>query len=100
MGVSLDLAGEPIPASGFGVLTLVFGMVGVLLAVVLSHRARHPRRTFITTTAVLTALSLVPDLFADAAGSTRALLMTAHLVAAVIIVPTLAHRLPTGAQQA
>lgn len=96
VGVSLDVAEEPIPTLGFGVLTLVFGLVGVLIAVVMSHRSRQPRRTFVTTTTVLTALSLVPDLFADAAGSTRALLMTTHLVAAGIIIPALAHRLPTG----
>ena len=47
-----------------------------------------------TTTVVLTALSLVPDALADVAGSTRALLMTTHLVAASIIVPALARRLP------
>ena len=39
------------------------------------------------TTLVLTLLSLVPDALADVAGSTRALLMTTHLVAASIIVP-------------
>ena len=92
-GTSLDMAGEPIPVLGFGVLTVVFGLVGVLLAVVLSRRSSRPRRTFLLTTAVLTALSLVPDALADVAGSTRALLMTTHLVAAAIVVPALARRL-------
>ena len=93
-GVSLDMADEPIPVLGFGVLTVVFGLVGVLLALALSRWARRPRRTFVVTTVVLTALSLVPDALADVAGSTRALLMTTHLVAAAIIVPALARRLP------
>jgi peptidoglycan/LPS O-acetylase OafA/YrhL len=94
VGISLAMAGEPIPVLGFGTLTVVFGLVGVLLALAVSRWSRHPRRTFVTTTVVLTALSLVPDALADVAGSTRALLMTTHLVAASIIVPSLARRLP------
>lgn len=93
-GISLDVAGEPIPVLGFGVLTVAFGLVGVLLAVALSRWSRQPRRAFVTTTAALTVLSLVPDVLADVAGSTRALLMTTHLGAALIIVPVLARRLP------
>jgi hypothetical protein len=93
-GISLDVAGEPIPVLGFGVLTVAFGLVGVLLAVALSQWWRPPRRAFVTTTAVLTVLSLVPGVLADVAGSTRALLVTTHLVAAAIVVPVLARRLP------
>jgi hypothetical protein len=95
-GISLDMAGEPIPVLGFGVLTVVFGLIGVALALALalSRWSRQPRRTFVVTTLVLTLLSLVPDALADVAGSTRALLMTTHLVAASIIVPALARRLP------
>ena len=94
VGISLDVAGVPIPVLGFGTLTVVFGLVGILIALALSRWSRHPRRTFVTTTVVLTALSLIPDALADVAGSTRALLMTTHLVAASIIVPVLARRLP------
>lgn len=92
-GISLDMAGEPVPVSGFAMLTAVFSLVGVALAAVLARRARHPRVAFVRTTVVLTALSLVPDALADAAGSTIALLMTTHLVAAAIVVPALARRL-------
>src|SRR4051794_29922483 len=74
-GVSLDVRGDPIPVPGFGVLTAVFSVVGLVLAAVLSRTARHPRRAFLRTTVVLTALSLVPDLLADAAPGTKALLM-------------------------
>ena len=93
-GISLDMAGQPIPVLGFGVLTVVFGLVGMLLAVALSRWSRQPRRAFVIVTVALTVLSLVPDVLADVAGSTRALLMTTHLVAAVIVVPALARRLP------
>ena len=92
-GVSLDMAGEPIPVSGFGVLTAVFSLVGLVLAAVLSRTARSPRTAFVRTTVVLTALSLVPDAIADAATATKALLMLTHLVAAAIVIPAVARRL-------
>ncbi len=59
----------------------------------LSRTARRPRRTFVRTTVVLTALSLVPDVIADAAPATKALLMLTHLVAAAIVIPAVARRL-------
>ncbi|KAB1916355.1 DUF6069 family protein [Micromonospora sp. AMSO31t] len=92
-GVSLDLGGAPIPVAGFGVLTAVFSLVGVVIAALLSRFARRPRRTFVRTTVVLTVLSLVPDVIADAGVATKALLMLTHLVAAVIVIPAVARRL-------
>ncbi len=92
-GISLDMGGAPIPVLGFGVLTAVFSLVGLVLAAVLSRTARNAQRTFIRTTVVLTALSLVPDAIADAAPTTKALLMATHLVAAAIVVPAIARRL-------
>ena len=92
-GISLDVSGAPIPITGFGVLTTVFSLVGVVLAVVLSRVARHPRRAFIRTTVVLTVLSLVPDVIADAETATKALLMLTHLVAAAIVIPAVGRRL-------
>ena len=95
-GISLDVSGAPIPVSGFAVLTVVFSLVGVALAAVLARRAQQPRSTFVRTTVVLTALSLVPDVVADATTDTRVLLMVTHLVAAAIVIPTVARRLPTA----
>jgi hypothetical protein len=92
-GISLDMGGAPIPVTGFGVLTAVFSVVGLVLAVVLSYKARDPRRTFIRTTVVLTVLSLVPDVIADAGPATKALLIATHLVAAAIVIPALGRRL-------
>ena len=51
-----------------------------------------PDSTFLRTTVVLTALSLVPDLIAPAAPATKALLMLTHLVAAAIVIPAVARR--------
>lgn len=93
-GVSLDMDGEPIPVLGFGMLTAVFSLVGLAIAAVLSRRARRPRSTFIRTTVLLTAVSLVPDALADSASATKALLMVTHLVAAAIVIPALSSRLP------
>jgi hypothetical protein len=43
---------------------------------------------------VLTALSLLPDLIVAAGPATRVLLMATHLVAAAIVNPATARRLP------
>ena len=92
-GISLDVGGAPIPVQGFAVLTAFFSLVGLVLAVVLSRVARRPRSTFIRSTVVLTVLSLVPDVLADATPATQALLMLTHLVAAAIVIPAVARRL-------
>ena len=93
-GISLEVSGAPIPVAGFATLTAVFSLAGLVIAAALSRWARHPHHTFVRTTVVLTVLSLVPDLIADAAWSTRALLMLTHLVAAAIVIPAIARRLP------
>jgi hypothetical protein len=92
-GISLDMGGAPIPVAGFGTLTAVFSLVGLVLAAVLSRTTRSPRRAFVRTTVVLTVLSLVPDVIADAGPATKALLMTTHLIAAAIVIPAVARRL-------
>jgi len=92
-GISLDVGGAPIPVTGFAVLTAVCCIVGLVLAVVLARVARHPRAVFVRCTVALTALSLVPDVLADAAPGTKMLLMLTHLVAAAIVIPAVARRL-------
>ena len=92
-GISLDIGGQPIPVLGFGTLTAFFSLVGVVMAVVMARFARSPRSTFVRTTVVLTALSLVPDVIAPAAPTTKALLMLTHLVAAAIVIPAVARKL-------
>ena len=92
-GISLDVDGAPIPVLGFGTLTAFFSLVGVVMAVAMARFARRPRSTFVRTTVVLTALSLVPDVIAPAAPTTKALLMLTHLVAAAIVIPAVARKL-------
>ena len=92
-GISPVVGGAPIPVSGFAVLTVIFSVVGLVLALVLARSVPRPRMAFVRTTIVLTALSLVPDVLADASASTKVLLMLAHVVAAAIVIPAIARRL-------
>ena len=92
-GISLDVAGEPIPLLGFANLTFGFALVGLAIAAGLRRWAADPRTAWIRTTVALTVLSLVPDVLADAAVETKLLLMTTHVVAAAIVVPVVASRL-------
>ncbi|WP_082620768.1 DUF6069 family protein [Nocardioides sp. Soil796] len=85
--------GESIPILGFTQLTLVFSLIGVGMAAVMARKARHPRSTFVRTAVALTVLSFVPDVtFGFDAGS-AVTLIALHVVAAAIVVPTLARRL-------
>ena len=91
--VSLKVSGKAIPVLGFAQLTFVGAIIGTVLAVVLSRRSARPHGAFLTTTIALTALSLVPDVLADAHTSTRFSLALTHIVAASIVIPALASRL-------
>jgi len=92
--VPVAVQGEQIPLAGFAQMTLVATVIGIVIARVLSTRARHPRRTFVVATVALTAVSLAPDVLADATTASRLVLGLTHLVAAAIVIPTLAKRLP------
>lgn len=89
----------PIPLLGFAELTFVFSLIGVGLAAIFARKARHPRSTFIRTTLVLLALSIVPDFVEipnfspDFETATAYTLAGLHLVAAAIVIPVLAGRL-------
>ena len=89
----------PIPLLGFAQLTFVFSLIGVGLAAILARTARRPRSTFVRTTLVLLALSIVPDFVAipklspDFDTATSWALAGLHLVAAAIVIPVLASRL-------
>lgn len=93
-GVSFaDSTGASIPIAGFAQLTLVFSLIGVGIAAVMARKARRPRSTFVRTAVALTALSFVPDLTFGFDAASAATLITLHIVAAAIVVPTLAGRL-------
>jgi hypothetical protein len=93
LDVSLKVGGQSIPVLGFAQLTFVAAIIGTVIAVVMSQWASMPRRTFVMTTLALTALSIVPDISADAQTATKLVLALTHLVAAAIVIPALASRL-------
>jgi cytochrome bd-type quinol oxidase subunit 2 len=92
-GVPVEISGESIPLLAFAQLTIFATAIGVALASVFARRAGKPRRAFVSTTLTLTALSFLPDVLADAHTSTKLTLMLTHVVAAAIVIPTLASRL-------
>ena len=93
IGISTAISGAPIPTNGFAVLTAIFSVLGLIIATALRRFARHPRTTWVRTTVVLTVLSFVPDVLADATVSTKMLLILTHVVAAAIVIPAVARRL-------
>lgn len=94
VGIGTEISGAPIPTSGFAVLTVFFSVLGLVIATALRRFARHPRTAWVRTTVTLTVLSFVPDVLADAAVPTILLLMLTHVVAAAIVIPVVARRLP------
>jgi peptidoglycan/LPS O-acetylase OafA/YrhL len=89
-GVPLEVDGEMIPIAGFAQMTFLGAVIGGLLLAVLNRRSDAPRRRFLQTTAVLTALSCVPSVAWPPDAATKIALVTLHVLAAAIIVPALA----------
>ncbi|QSR30704.1 hypothetical protein CFI00_09410 [Nocardioides sp. S5] len=95
LGVELEVPadGETIPLSGIAFVTGVLSLVGVVLAAALRRWSARPRRHFVRTTLVLTVLSLVPPWAVGAAPSTSVTLVVLHLVAAGVVISSLARSL-------
>ena len=95
VGVDFELpeGGESIPLLGFTQFTVIFSVVGILVALAIRRWAARPARTWIATAVALTALSLVPPFLVGAGLATEGALVLAHLVAAAIVIPVIARRL-------
>ena len=92
--IPMEVDGEEIPFGGFAIITLLWSVVGTVLAVALARWAKRPARTFVVTTVVLTLLSLIFPLTArDTDTATQVTLALSHLLAAAIVIPALALRL-------
>ena len=87
--------GESIPLAGFAVVTGFFSVVGVVIAVALLRWSARPAERFVWTAVSLTAISLVPPLLCGATTATTTALLGLHLVAATVMIPTLASSLRT-----
>jgi glucan phosphoethanolaminetransferase (alkaline phosphatase superfamily) len=86
--------GTPI---GFGACATMIAMVlvpTVLIVAAIWRWAKQPTRAWYRLTAVLVVVSFVPDLVEPGtSAATRLTLMTAHVVAATLIVPAVGRRL-------
>jgi hypothetical protein len=94
--VPLAIDGEEIPIAGFATMTALWSVVGILMAAGMARWLPRPRATFVGTAVVLTALSFVPSVTADTDTATSVVLVVTHVVAAAIVVPALASRLPAS----
>jgi hypothetical protein len=94
-GVDFEIpaGGETIPLAGFAVVTGFFSMVGIVMAAALLRWSAQPAKRFVWTASALTAISLVPPLLAGASMATTSTLLVLHLIAATVMIPTLARGL-------
>jgi Family of unknown function (DUF6069) len=97
VGVDFEVpdGGETIPLSAFVVVTGFFSVVGIVIAVALLRWSARPAQRFVWTAVSLTVISLVPPLLSGANTATTAALLGLHLVAATVMIPTLARSLRT-----
>jgi Family of unknown function (DUF6069) len=98
-GVDFELpdGGEAIPLAGFAVVTGVFSVVGVILAVAFQRWSARPAERFRWTTVALTAISLVPPFLTGANTATVTTLVGLHLVPAAVMISALARSLLAAA---
>ena len=97
VGVDFEVpdGGERIPLSGFAVVTGFFSVVGIVIAAALLRWSARPAERFVWTAVSLTAISCVPPLLSGANPATITALLGLHLVAATVMIPTLARSLRT-----
>jgi hypothetical protein len=77
------------------VVTGFFSVVGILIAAVLLRWSKRPADRFVWTALALTAISFAPPLLSGASAGTTLTLMGLHVVAATVMIPTLARSLRT-----
>ena len=94
VGVNVEIPdiGETIPLSGFAVVTGFFSVLGIIVAAALIRFSARPAARFVSTAVTLTAISLVPPLVTEA---TTATILGQNLIAATVMIPTLARSLRT-----
>lgn len=78
---------------GAVLLATAVGGVAALVLVRLANRTRRPRRTFAVTVTAGLALSCLPPVQAAATTRTALVLLTMHLIVAVLVVPPAARLL-------
>ncbi len=101
LGVDFEVpaGGETIPLAGFAVVTGFFSVVGVVIAAALLRWSARPAERFVWTAGLLLAISLVPPFLSEASPATIISLLGLHLVAASVMIPTLARSLRARSAQ-
>jgi len=89
-GVTFEVADTAIPLLAFGFWTVVGAVLGLLAALAL-----RDRRRFVVLAVAGTAVSLVPAVVAPDDAATKAVLVVLHVLAAAVLGPAIAARLPT-----
>src|SRR5580765_3700783 len=97
VGFEVPDGGETIPLSGFAVEAGFFSVVGIVMAAALLRWSARPAQRFVETAVTLTAISLVPPLLSGADTATTIALVGLHVVAAAVMIPTLAWSLRSRA---
>jgi hypothetical protein len=95
VGVDFEIpdGGERIPLPGFAVVTGFFSVVGIVIAAALLRWSARPAERFVWAAVSLTAISFIPPLISGANPATITALLGLHLVAATVMIPTLARSL-------
>ena len=98
LGVDFEIPddGETIPLPGFAVVTAFFSLVGVVIAAALRRWSARPATRFVTIAGSLTAISMLPPLLSGGSTATVTALAGLHLVAAAVMIPSLARNLHLG----
>jgi peptidoglycan/LPS O-acetylase OafA/YrhL len=90
-GVPLAVDGGMIPLAGFAQMTFLGAIIGGVLLAVLNRCSDVPRLRFLQAAVGLTALSCLPSVTMPPDVATQVSLVALHVLAAVMIVPFLAH---------
>jgi hypothetical protein len=94
VGSNVAIQGQELKPGGCTVMVLLCMVAGAAVLAGVRRWATNPQRTWVRATIALTVLSFVPDLTVpDTSTSSRIALMTAHALAAAIVIPAVARRL-------
>jgi hypothetical protein len=93
-GIGADNA-QTLPPGWVALATTFCTLVGLGLAAVLERTTSRPRRAFLITACVLTVLSFVSPIAAgETTLATKLTLGFAHVIAAAVVIPAIAKKLP------
>ena len=85
---------QRIPLPGYATVILGATLVGLLLATGFARWTRQPRRWFVITAVVLTAVSFSFPVTATATTATKVVLVMTHVIPAALIISAIATQLP------